>query len=108
MRDRMGVRTGDGFEAKLAKLGRRLPRWARRDAQVIVEALAQETHPKLAVQIDHKKIRKAFKSLKYFLERQNAWTRPKNRFLDTLAAIAFVICVTIALVIAVMVWRGLV
>ena len=108
MRERLGVRLGDGFEAKVRHAGRRLPRWARRQAAVIVEALALETHPKLAQQVDQRKVNKAFKDLRYFLERQDPRSRRKNRILDLIAAIAFVIFVTIGLVLAVMVWRGLV
>ncbi|MDO6724805.1 hypothetical protein Q4560_16160 [Celeribacter halophilus] len=108
MRERLGVRAGEGFEAKVKHAGRRLPRWARKQAAVIVEAMALEAHPKLAQQVAHKKVDKAFKELTYFLERQDVKTRRKNRFLDFVAALAFVVFVTIGLVLAVMVWRGLV
>ncbi|PTQ75623.1 hypothetical protein C8N42_101162 [Celeribacter persicus] len=108
MRDRLGVRLGEGFEAKVKHAGRRLPRWARRKSAVIVEALALEAHPKLAQQVQQKKVDKAFKELKYFLERQDVKTRRKNRLLDLIASIAFVILVTLGLVLGIMVWRGLV
>ncbi|WP_224502026.1 hypothetical protein [Celeribacter litoreus] len=108
LRDNLGVRLGEGFEAKVRHAGRRLPRWARKKSAVIVDAMALEAHPKLAQQVNHKKTNKALKELRYFLERQDVATRRKNRLLDLVAAIAFVIFVTIALVLAVMVWRGLV
>jgi hypothetical protein len=107
MRDRLGVRLGEGFETKVKQAGRRLPRWARRKSAVIIEAIALEAHPKLAQQVDHKKVDKAFKELRYFLERQDVKTRRKNRFLDLIASIAFALLVTLGLVLGVMIWRGL-
>ncbi|AJE45592.1 hypothetical protein [Celeribacter indicus] len=108
MRDRLGVKLGDGFEARLAKAGRRLPRWARRDGRVIAEALGMETHPKLAQQIDRARVDKALKNLRYFLMRQNPRLRVRNRVLDIITGIAFALFVTGALVLTVLVWRGLV
>ncbi|SFK03791.1 hypothetical protein [Celeribacter neptunius] len=108
LRDRLGVRLGEGFEAKVKHAGRRLPRWARRKSAVIVEAMALEAHPRLAQQVEHKKVDRAFKELRYFLERQDLKTRRKNRVLDLVTTIAFVIFVTVGLVLGVMVWRGLV
>ncbi len=107
MRDRLGVRLGEGFEAKVKQAGRRLPRWARQKSTVIIEAIALEAHPKLAQQVDHKKVDKAFKELRYFLERQDVKTRRKNRVLDLIASIAFALLVTLGLVLGVMIWRGL-
>ncbi|WP_417263803.1 hypothetical protein [Celeribacter sp.] len=108
LRDHLGVRMGEGFEAKVKHAGRRLPRWARRKSAVIIEALALEAHPKLAQQVPHKKVDKAFKELRYFLERQDVKTRRKNRVLDLIATIGFVVFATIALALVVMIWRGLV
>lgn len=108
MRTRMGIRLGADFAGKVDKAGRRLPRWARRDAALIIEAADAETHPRLATQVDRKKVAKAVKNLRYFLERQDPWARQKARLLDTLALVAFALFVTLALVLAVMVWRGLI
>ncbi len=108
LRDNLGVRMGDGFEAKVKHAGRRLPRWARKKSAVIIEAMMLEAHPKLAQQIQHGKVDKAFKELRYFLERQDMKAQRKNRFLDLIATIGFVLFATIALVLGVMVWRGLV
>lgn len=108
LRDHLGVRMGEGFEAKVKHAGRRLPRWARKRSAVIIEAVALEAHPKLAQQVKHKKVDKAFKDLRYFLERQDMNTRRKNRVLDLIATIGFVVFATIALALIVMIWRGLV
>ncbi|NVK45462.1 MAG: hypothetical protein HWE33_04085 [Rhodobacteraceae bacterium] len=108
LRDHLGVRMGEGFEAKVKHAGRRLPRWARRKSAVIIEAMTLEAHPRLAQQVKHKKVDKAFKELRYFLERQDINTRRKNRVLDLIATIGFVIFATIALALVVMIWRGLV
>lgn len=108
LRDHLGVRMGEGFEAKVKHAGRRLPRWARRKSAVIIEAMALEAHPRLAQQVPHKNVDKAFKELRYFLERQDINTRRKNRVLDLIATIGFVIFATIALALVVMIWRGVV
>ena len=108
LRDRMGVHLGDGFEAKFAKAGRRLPRWARRKGEVILEAMALETHPKLAQQINHAKVNRAFKELRYFLRRQDSKARVKNRILDWITTVAFILFVTGGLILCVMMWRGLI
>lgn len=108
LRDRMGVHLGDGFAAKFTKAGRRLPRWARRKDEVILEAMALETHPKLAQQINHAKVNRAFKELRYFLRRQDPKARAKNRILDWITTVAFILFVTGGLILGVMMWRGLI
>lgn len=108
LRDRMGVHLGDGFAAKFTKAGRRLPRWARRKGEVILEAMALETHPKLAQQINHAKVNRAFKELRYFLRRQDPKARAKNRILDWITTVAFILFVTGGLILGVMMWQGLI
>lgn len=108
LRDRLGVRAGDGFEAKLAKAGRRLPRWARRDGRAIVEAIALETHPKLAPRIDRKRVDRALRNLTKHLEAIDPSQRRKEKILDLLAALSVVFIATAGLIITVMVWRGMI
>lgn len=108
LQQRVGVRAGHGFEAKLAKAGRRLPRWARKEAAVVVQAMSLETHPKLFMQIDHDRVDRAFNNLARHLGAVDPWARRRAKILDAITAIAFVVFVVIALVLGVMMWRGLV
>ena len=108
MQTRLGVRSGNGFAAKLAKAGRRLPRWARRDGEVIVLAMALESHPKLSRQIDHARVERAVANLSRHLGEVDPVQRRKAKILDLIAGIVFIVFVTIGLVLGVMIWRGLI
>ncbi|GAA3864750.1 hypothetical protein [Celeribacter arenosi] len=108
LRDRLGVRAGSDFPSKIAKAGRRLPRWARRDARVIVEAMSLQSHPKLAVQVNHTRVDRAHRNLKSHLEAVDPWLRRKGKILDLLALVAFGIFVAVGCALAFMIWRGLI
>jgi len=106
--ERLGVHAGVGFAEKLAKAGRRLPRWARRDGALIVTAMQWETHPMLSRQIDHDRVARAVKNLTRHLGGLDASKRRKNKILDLIASIAFVVCVTVGLILGIMIWRDLI
>ncbi|MBU2868314.1 hypothetical protein [Pacificibacter marinus] len=105
--ERLGIHTGNGFEAKLHKAGRALPRWARRDGKLIVEAIALETHPKLARTINRKPVDRAIKSLTVHLESIDPFKRRMGRFLDFLAVLVVISFAIFGAIVAIMVWRGL-
>lgn len=106
--ERLGIHTGTGFEAKLRKAGRALPRWARRDGAVIVDAMALETHPKLARTINRKPVDRAIRNLTDHLESIDPFKRRMGRFLDFLALIALIAILIFGAVVTILVWRGLV
>jgi hypothetical protein len=106
--ERLGIHSGMGFEAKLHKAGRALPRWARRDGAVIVEAMALETHPKLARMINRKPVDRAIRNLTQHLESIDPFQRRMGRFLDFLAVIAVIAILIFGAIVTVLVWRGLV
>lgn len=108
LRDRLGVRAGSGFDAKVQKAGRRLPRWARKDAKVISDAMSLMTHPKLSVQVDVIRVNRALNNLKSHLETVDPWARRRGKLLDIITMIAFVVFVVIAMTLGFMIWRGLV
>ena len=108
MRDRLGVRAGNDFPSKVAKAGRRLPRWARRDARTLTEAMALQAHPKLGMQVDYARLERAHRNLKTHLEAVDPWARRRGKILDMLALIAFGVLATLGLALAVMAWRGLI
>ncbi|RPE66345.1 hypothetical protein EDD53_2047 [Pacificibacter maritimus] len=105
--DRLGIRSGRGFEEKLAKAGRSLPRWARRDGQVVVSAITMESHPKLAQQMRKPAARRAARNLTKYLEGIDPVKRRMGRFLDFLALVSVIAIVIFAAVITILVWRGI-
>jgi len=107
MADRLGIHAGTGFEAKLAKAGRALPRWARRDGAVIVQAMVLETHPKLSLSVDHKGVDRSVRNLTQHLEAIDPFKRRMGRFLDFLALLALIAIVIFGTSVAILVWRGL-
>jgi hypothetical protein len=108
LRDHLGVRGGDGFAAKLDYAGRRLPKWAHKDGAVIVEALGLEAHPKLARQIDQKRVRRALRNLEDYLGAIDPTRRRVERAIDIAAFVGFVAFSVLVCFLAVMVWRGLI
>lgn len=108
MSERLGIHLGAGFEAKLHKAGRSLPRWARRDGKLIVDAMALETHPKLARTINQKTVDRAIRNLARHFQTVDPVKRRTGKLLDMLAVIALVLIVTFGSIVSFMVWRGLV
>ena len=107
MEERLGLR-GDGFEAKLARAGRLLPKKLRREGALLVEARALATHPKLARRVDARRLKKSMRIFERYLERVDPLERQKTRLINWLAGIAFSLFVLFGLAVAVMAWRGLV
>ena len=108
LHDHLGVRRGDDLASKLAFAGRRLPRWARRDGAVVVEALGLEAHPKLARQIDQKRVRRALRNLEDYLGAIDPMRRRLDYAIDIAAFIGFIAFAALACFLAVMIWRGLI
>lgn len=107
MEERMGIR-GDGFEAKLARAGRRLPRRLRREGALLAEARALAEHPRLARRVDLRRLRKAARALERHLERIDAGKRRTTARINWLAGNALNILIVLGLLVAVIAWRGLV
>ena len=106
MEERLGVR-GDGFEEKLARAGRMLPRRLRREGALLVEARAMAGHPKLGRQVDTRRLNKAARALERHLERVDGTQRRITLVINWLAGNAFNLLLVAVLVVAVLAWRGL-
>ncbi|WP_212525108.1 hypothetical protein [Actibacterium sp. MT2.3-13A] len=107
MEKRMGV-GGRGLPAKLRRAGRRLPRHVRRDAGMIAEALHLARSPKLARQIDLARLEVAERRVAAYLRGYDRADRRKGAVLGLLGSLSFNLLAVGALVVAVLVWRGLV
>jgi len=104
---RMGV-GGRGLPAKLKRAGRRLPRHVRREAAMIAEALTLAQSPKLSRQVDQARLELAARRVAAFLKTYDRADRRKGAVLGLLGSLSFNLLAVAALVVAVLVWRGLV
>ncbi|WP_300519362.1 hypothetical protein [Aliiroseovarius sp.] len=107
MEERLGL-GGEGFAAKLARAGRRLPRRIRRDGALIVDALSLQAHPKLSRQLDAARLDRSLTHVERHLRGIDPWDRRKGIVLNWLAGIAFSLLVVAALFVAALRWRGLI
>lgn len=89
-----------------ARAAPRLPRHLRQEAQEIIAAQTLAEHPKLAHRIDHKRLKKAERKLRYFLDKQDPKAERRAEFLDRLAAIVFIVFVVILSAFLFALWRG--
>ena len=107
MEERLGIR-GGGFEEKLARVGRRLPRRLRREGALLVEARAMAGHPKLGRRVDEQRLDKAARVLERHLEGIDGTKRRINLAINWLAGNALNLLIVFALTVAVLAWRGLI
>lgn len=107
MEKQMGV-GGKGLPAKLRRAGRRLPKHVRRDVEMIAEALPIAQSPKLAKQIDLARLEVAERRVAAFLRGYDLADRRKGALLGLLGSLAFNLLALGVLVIAFLLWRGVV
>lgn len=89
-----------------ARAGRKLPRHLQDEAKVIVDALALAEHPKLSHHIDAKRLKRAERKLRAFLDKQDPRAERRAEFLDRLAGIVFILFVVVLGVFFFALWRG--
>lgn len=104
---KLGVR-GHTLKKRLARAGRRLPKRVRRAGQVITEAEAVATHPKLARLRDDKAIDAAFREVSAHLQTIDPADRRKGMILGILGSSVFNLILLAAAVIALLYWQGLI
>ena len=107
MEERLGIR-GRGFEAKLARAGRRLPKRLRREAARLVEARALAAHPRLSRRVDRPRLERAAAALERYLGGVDTKERQTTQAVNWLAGTAFNLLIVFGLALSVMVLRGLV
>ncbi len=103
--ERLGVR-GRGLEVKLRRAGRSLPRYVRREAAQIVQAMQLSANPKLARQVDPSGIEKAFRKCESWLKTVDPKERRKDVILGFLGVNAFNLLVISGAFIVWLVWSG--
>lgn len=105
MGNRLNVK-GRGLRKKLRYGGKALPRRIRHEAEYILQALDQAQVPKLMVQTDPERLRKAHKACLAHLRPLGAGARRKGLFMQMLTSLGLAAVATAALVIGILVWRG--
>lgn len=105
--ERLGLR-GKDFTSVVRRAGRRIPRRLRPAAARLAEAERMAGNPRLARLVDAAAVETAVRELSEWLATQDPRERRRTAIINTAALIAFYILVTGLLVIAVLVWRGIV
>lgn len=104
--EKLGVR-GKGLQAKLGRGGRKLPRAVREAGEQLLLAQRMAANPKLARQVDYDRINASCDVAERMLGRIDPWERRKTQGINWLAGNAFNLIVVLALVVALIAWRGL-
>lgn len=104
--EKLDVR-GHGLEAKLGRGGRKLPRAVREAGEQLLLGQRMAANPKLARQVDMERIAAACDIAERTLSRIDPWERRKTLAVNWLAGNAFNMIVVLALVVAIVAWRGL-
>lgn len=99
---------GRTLEHALAKAGRLLPKWARRDGAFLVLAEHHLGHPKLRLTVDVAKVDKAHQGLVAHLKTIDPSERLKSSILSMLGVISFNLILVIGALIMFLWWRGFV
>ena len=106
LRNKLGVRART-LQQAMKRAGRRMPKDAHRAAGVLIAAQASAAHPKLARMQDWSAVEAASQTLHTHLEKIDPQERRKAAILSMLGAQAFNVLAVFALVIALLMWRGL-
>lgn len=84
----------------------RLPRHLQAEVAFLVEAQELGAHPKLTLRVDEKRVKKADRKIRAFLEKQNPGAERRAEFLDRLAFVVFVLFSIIVAAFFVLISRG--
>ncbi len=104
--EKFSVKTDDLGKA-MRKIGRRLPKWAHRHAEVLVKAESMSGHPKLSPMLDASAISKASTGLRTAFQSIDPKDRRKGAILSLLGALSFNLIAVAVLVVLVLRWRGI-
>lgn len=88
------------------RAGRKLPRHVHEDVADMIEAEAMAANPKMTRLIDTRRVQKAEKRIRKYLDAQSPSAERKAAILDRLAAVAFVLFTIVLAVFFWLVWQG--
>ena len=107
LREKLGV-SGPDLAHQVRRAGRRLPRSARREAEVLVRAEEMARHPRLSRLIDSREVARAQTRLSHRLRAIDPARQRRDRRRNAAAALGLYVLVTFALLVTLLWWRGFV
>lgn len=107
LREKLGV-TGADLGHQVRRAGRRLPRAARREAELLVRAEEMARHPRLSRLIDPREVARAQTRLSHRLRAIDPARQRRDRRKNAAAVLGLYVLVTFALVVTLLRWRGFV
>lgn len=107
LEERLDIR-GKGFEQKLRRAGRLLPRHLRIKGRMLVDANAHADHPRLLKQLDDAALELAAQSIERYLLDIDPWDRRRGIVLNWGAGLVFRLLVLIAAVLAFLKWQAVI
>lgn len=99
---------GADLASALDHAKRRLPRRVYQQGQALAKAEPILAHPKLRLTLDRPALEAAAREVRTHLEEIDLSERRKDLWLGVLGSVAFSVLAVMALIIVVLVWRGLV
>jgi len=105
LREKFGVKARD-LRRALARTGRRLPQALHRQAEVLIRAEHEASHPKLALQWDPARIDQAFEAVAAHLRQVDVKEGRKSYLLRMAGLIVFYLLVIVSAFVFWMWWRG--
>jgi hypothetical protein len=88
------------------RAGRRLPHKLHEDVADLIEAEAMSRHPKMARMVDRKRVQRAEKRIRHFLDQQSPGAERRGAILDRIAAVAFILFSITLATFFWLLWRG--
>ena len=99
---------GATLDAQIRRAGRLLPRKIRAEAAFLIQANQLVQNPKLARMINSDRAQSAHDAVAAYLRSIDPKDRLKGRLLNMLGMLAFNLLLVGGLVVAILVWRGIV
>lgn len=97
---------GDTLDKQIYRAGRMLPRKIRAEAAFLVQANQLAQNPKLARMINPGRVAQAHQAISTYLRSVDPKERARTRALNYAGFVAFNMLLLVAVIIAVLVWRG--
>lgn len=97
---------GKSLKDVASNAGRKLPKHLRAETDVILQAQEMADHPKLARLVDERRVAKAERKLRKYLDKQDPVSERRGEILDRIAAVSFVIFVLVVVAFFVLLSRG--
>lgn len=107
MEERLGI-GGRGLGAKLDTGRGRLPRRIRREAEYLAEAARKAADPEQLVNLDHPRIARAYDACVTHLTRIGPLGRYRSALVSAFSRVSVNLLIAAALLIAFLIWRGLI